>query len=351
MIYQKGMKDLENRLLATGENLDSLAANVLKRYDIIPEKITVIQGGTIKTVWKIKTAGGFFCLKRLKQSYDKALFSVNAQIFIKKSGGNVPRIILDKTNQPIVQFNDQLFVLYEWLQGKDISFVNPADLRIAILGLAAFHKATKGYKPAENARISTKLAKWPEQYNSMKTKIITWKETAKSMQSAPGNAAYLSCVDAITVIANTAQDLLEKTDYRKLTAENSPSIVLCHQDYGTGNAISTDNGVAVLDLDGVTFDLPSRDLRKIIGKLAEINNRWDKNTIKTVIDHYSSVNPMSQKEKEILYVDLLYPHWFFGLVKNQFDNNKQLKPYEIEKIARLEQSKVSLLTDMLKRGE
>lgn len=342
---------MDNQLLETDKTLNSLAVEVLKKYDIAPENIAVIQSGTIKTVWKIKTRDGFLCLKRLKQSYDKALFSVNAQIFISKSGGNVPRIIPDKTNQPIVQYNDQLFVVYEWLQGKDLNFGSPSDLRIAILGLARFHAASKGYKPVENSRVSTKLAKWPEQYNSMKSRMIAWKEVAKSRKSVPSNAAYLNCVDTMVDIANQALELLDKAYYRDLTAADSPSIVLCHQDYGTGNAISTDSGVVVLDLDGVTFDLPVRDLRKIIGKLAENKNQWDKNTIRTILEWYGTVNPMNQKEKEILYIDLLFPHWFFGLVKNQFDNNKQLKSSEIEKIARLEQAKVSLLMDLLKRGE
>lgn len=342
---------MQNQTPAANENLDSLAANVLKNYAIIPQNITVIQSGTIKTVWKVKAADGLYCLKRLKQTYDKALFSVNAQIYIRKSGGNVPRIIPDKANQPIVQHDGQLFVLYEWLPGKDISFANPAELRLAITGLAGFHAASKGYKPVEDSRVSSKLARWPEQYNSMKTKLLAWKEAAKSSPTTPSNAAYLSCIDSIAGIASQAQELLEKTDYSSLTAESSPKIVLCHQDYGAGNAISTDKGVFVLDLDGVTFDLPVRDLRKIIGKLAAMNGRWDKGTINTITDIYSSVNSLSRKEKEILYVDLLFPHWFFGLVKNQFINNKPLKAVDIERIARLEQAKVPILLDMLKRGE
>jgi spore coat protein I len=41
-----------------------------------------------------------------------------------------------------------------------------------------------------------------------------------------------------------------------------PRTVLCHQDYGKGNALLTDEGVMVIDLDNVSFDLPARDLRK-----------------------------------------------------------------------------------------
>jgi len=44
----------------------------------------------------------------------------------------------------------------------------------------------------------------------------------------------------------------------------------------------------------------------------------------------------------------MYPHWFFGLVKNIFKNNKSESPSKIEKTARLETSKVPLLAEKLR---
>lgn len=71
------------------EDLSAIAYNVLKEYEIAPDKVTVIQGGTIKTVWRVSSGGINYCLKRLKQTIDKALFSVHAQIHIRDSGGLV----------------------------------------------------------------------------------------------------------------------------------------------------------------------------------------------------------------------------------------------------------------------
>lgn len=332
-------------------DLDKLARAVLKQYDLEPESITVIQGGSIKTVWKVMTKSGPVCLKRLKQTLDKAIFSANAQIYIKNSGGKVPGIMLTKTGQPIATHNEQLFAVYEWVPGTSLDFNNNNDLKPSIVGLAAFHKASRGYVPPENARISTKLSKWPEQYTSMKNRMSEWKEAARKNSSAAGYAAYLANTDAVLDIADLALYLLEKSAYLKLTAPDSQSIVLCHQDYGKGNALQSDDGVYVLDLDGVTYDLPARDLRKIIGKRAENRNLWDSATITSILQAYCEVNPLSREEKEVLYIDLVFPHWYFGLVKNMFQSNKSLKPAEIERIAKLEQSKLTLLNSLIKRGE
>jgi len=104
------------------ENL-KLASSVLEEYGIEPENISVVQSANIKTVWRIKTKDRELCLKRLKHPLDKALFSVNAQDFIYNHGGNVAGIIRDKEGNLIHSFNDQLFVVYEWLYGRDLSFV------------------------------------------------------------------------------------------------------------------------------------------------------------------------------------------------------------------------------------
>lgn len=342
---------MEKAALNSSNDLDRLSQEVLKYYDIKADTVSVIQGGSIKTVWKVMTRNGPVCLKRLKQTYDKALFSTNAQIYIKNNGGKVPGILLSKKGEPVVQHNDQLFVMYEWIPGKSLDFNINDDLRPSIKGLAAFHIASKGYVPPENSRTSTKLSKWPEQYTSMKNRIQEWKEISKKNASSPAHSTYLKHIDSMTDITDLALYLLERSSYMKLTAPESASIVLCHQDFGKGNALQTDNGVYVLDLDGVTYDLPARDLRKIIGKRAENKNQWDSAGINNVLQAYTEINPLSSEEKEILYIDLAFPHWFFGLIKNMFQSNKALKPGEIERIANLEQSKLSLLNTLIKRGE
>jgi spore coat protein I len=148
-------------------------------------------------------------------------------------------------------------------------------------------------------------------------------------------------------ICKQAIDAINKSDYGLLAADGSESVVLCHQDYGRGNALLFNGQVFVLDLDGVTFDLPARDLRKLIGKNAENRGSWHSETISDILGWYEEINPLNNKEKEVLYIDMLFPHWFYGLVKNLFKGGKTLKPSEIEKIAKLEESKVALLKNLI----
>lgn len=342
---------MKNEIITAGagKSNEQIARDVLREYGIQPESLAVIQSGAIKTVWKLRSSGRQLCLKRLRHTIDKAQFSVNAQIYIKNSGGLVPGIILSLKGQPIVEYDGQLFVLYEWIDGSDLNFSNPADLKKAVQGLARFHIASKGYKPSGDSRVSTKLGRWPEQYTSMRNKMAAWKDTAASRPVQPSYTAYLKHTDAMTALADMALARLCASAYAALTTEGSDAVVLCHQDYGKGNAISAAGGIYIIDLDGVTFDLPARDLRKIIGKQAENLGQWRTESITNIIDWYSQVNPQSKAEIEILLTDLLYPHWYYGLVKNRFQNEKPLKAEEIERAARLEESKVAVLSALFKK--
>jgi len=338
-LTQKSEADGSLRLLAT---------QVLQQYNIIPEELSVVQGGSVKTVWKFRYKGREYCLKRFKQTLDKVLFSVHAQIYIRNAGGNVPGVVLAQNGEPVVKRDNELFAVYEWLSGKDLAFGNTRQLSLALEGLAKFHAASKGYTAIEGARVSSKLGKWPGQYESMRNRLLAWKETAGGLGGRQ-HKSYLACVDSMTALADEAMRRLNASKYRELTAEHSPVPVLCHQDYGKGNALLTDEGVMVIDLDNVSFDLPARDLRKIIGKTAQNNDRWDRKTIENILSWYSHVNAVSEDEKTVLYIDLLFPHWFFGLVKNQYEKLKDLKAPDVERIAGLEQSKVPVLRELLER--
>lgn len=331
-------------------SLLEIARSVLERYDVDTVKIQVIQQGGIKTVWKVFTGKGLFCLKRLKQTEEKALFSVGAQRYIKSKGGNVPGVILNKAHEAITDMNNELFVLYEWIEGRQLNFDKKEDFMAAMEGLAHFHKFSKGYQPPESARVSTKIAKWPDQYHSMLNRLNEWKGISRQKAGTATYDAYLKWVDPIMALGEKAIQYLEGSCYSSLSIPGSQAVVLCHQDYGKGNALLTPGGVWVLDLDGVTFELAARDLRKIILKTMENQGKWHEESMKEIISWYEKSNILSMEEKKMVYIDTLFPHSFFGTVKNQFIKNKPVKATSIEKIGKIEMSKENSLKSLILGG-
>lgn len=285
--------------------------------------------------------------KRLKQTEEKALFSVEAQRYIKAKGGNVPGVILNKAHEPITDMNHELFVLYEWIEGKQLNFEKKEDFMAAMEGLAHFHKFSKGYQPPESARISTKIAKWPDQYRSMLSRMNEWKSISVQKAGTPVYDVYLEWVDPIMALGEKAIQYLEGSSYSSLSSQDSPAVVLCHQDYGKGNALLTPGGVWILDMDGVTFELAARDLRKIILKTMENQGKWQEGSMLEIVSWYEKANKLTAEERKMVYIDALFPHSFFGTVKNQFVKNKQVKATSIGKIGKLEMSKENSLKSLI----
>lgn len=334
---------------ALDTRLQDIARSVLARYDVDPLKIQVIQQGDIKTVWKVFTGKGTVCLKRLKQTMEKAMFSVEAQRYIKSKGGNVPGVVLNKSHEAITDRNNELFVLYEWIEGKQLNFDNKEDFMAAMEGLAHFHRFSKGYQPPESARVSTKIAKWPDQYRSMLSRLDEWKSISLQKAGTAVYDAYLEWVDPIMALGEKAIRYLEDSSYSSLSSQGSSAVVLCHQDYGKGNALLTPGGVWILDMDGVTYELAARDLRKIILKTIENQGKWQEGSMLEIIGWYENANPLSMEERKMVYIDTLFPHSFFGTVKNQFIKNKPVKAMSIERIGKLEMSKENSLKSLIER--
>lgn len=324
-------------------NYSDLGRKVLLEYNITPQDLQTLQSKGLKTLWKFSYKGTTLCLKRLKHSLEEALFSVNAQIYILNNGGNVPKIHPNSKGSPITQFNEQLFVLYSWVDGRDMNLENPKDLALALQALSKFHIDSIGYVPPPTAIISSKLGKWPTQYESMKNRMLKIKELCIQTPNNPSYSTYIKHIDPIIEICNKSINLINNSPYSSLCSINQKDSCLCHQDYGTGNVMLSKEGSTVIDLDGVTYDLPIRDLRKIIGKRIMKSQNFNINTFESILKYYETNSTLSPELKKVLKIDLMFPHWFFGLVKTLHKSPKAIGNDKISSISRFELNKFSVL--------
>ena len=328
-------------------NYSELGTKVLLEYNITPQNLQTLQSKGLKTLWKFTYKGTTLCLKRLKHSMEEALFSVNAQIYIFNNGGKVPKILPNSKGDSITQFNGQLFVLYSWIDGRDMNLENPKDLAIALQALSKFHTDSIGYEPPTTAIISTKLGKWPNQYESMKNRMIKIKELCIQTPNNISYSTYLKHIDPIIEICDKTINLINNSAYNDLCSIIQKDSCLCHQDFGTGNVMLSKEGATVIDLDGVTYDLPIRDLRKIIGKRMMKFQDFNIDTVKSILKYYETNNTLSPEQKKVLIIDLMFPHWFFGLVKTLHKTPKQIGIDKISATSKFEQNKFSILQKWL----
>jgi spore coat protein I len=328
-------------------NYSELAKKVLLEYKIVPGYLKLLQSKGLKTLWKLIYKNTPLCLKRLNQSPEQALFSVNAQIYILNNGGNVPKIYPNAKGNAITEYNGQLFVLYSWVDGRDMNLDDPKDLALALQTLSKFHTDSIGYEPPTTAIISSKLGRWPKQYESMKNRMLKIQELCSQNLNNASYSTYIKSVDPIIEICNKTISFIDNSSYNDLCNIEQKQSCLCHQDFGTGNVMLSKEAGIVIDLDSVTYDLPARDLRKIIGKRMMKFNDYSIRNIETILKFYETNNILSPNHREVLKIDLMFPHWFFGLIKSIHKNNETINSDKISSIAKFEQNKFSVLQKCL----
>lgn len=309
--------------------------------------ITIMQSGGIKTIWKMDTPTGSFCLKRIRKTIDSVKFTTAAQDYLYNKGALVAEIMLTRDGQLFFIHEGYALVLYSWIEGADLEMdENLEHLCTGIKGLAQFHRESVGFIPPVDCEVSTRMGKWPEYYRKMAEHLIDWKMEAQK-EMTPFHLAYLKTVDEMVDMAYQAILLIEASTYSEWVKQIGNYGYLCHQDYGPGNALETEQGVYVLDHDNLTYDIPLRDVRKLIVKRMDEMEHWDQDELKRIIGWYETVFPLTPEQRHILYIDLLFPNEYYGDAKNPFKKGKRGEAGKIITAYEFEIEKQAILSRLL----
>lgn len=329
--------------------LVKLAEYIITSWDIAVERIEVIQGGQMALVWKIHTNNGPVCLKRIHRPEKKALFSINAQNYLAEKGGRVPGILRNKNNDLFTKQGPFLFVLYDWIEGGVFDLAVDPDLEFVMKGLAEFHLWSEGYHPPEGIPVFKKLGRWPNHYIKRCQQMESWKLIAQSTPDNPFSQLYLQEIDYFIEQGRQTLDRLMQSQYVPWVEAQSANPTLCHQDYGAGNTVLGNDGkIWVIDLDTVSYDLPIRDLRKMIIPLLDTTGEWDEARFQLMMNSYESINPLTPEQKEVMYIDMLFPYEMYDIAREKFVRKTDMFAEELAQAFEYERIKEAKLNSMIK---
>ncbi|KXG10196.1 Spore coat protein I [Anoxybacillus sp. P3H1B] len=298
--------------------IEQIAQEVLQSYDLSVQSRQVVttkpdKGGAI---WKLETKSGPKSLKLLHRRPTRSLFSLGAQEYlvnVKKA--RVPAIIQTKDGQNYVEVGGKLWFVAEWIEPLAPVSKDLEGAKQLCYALGEFHHLSKGYVPPQQAEVASRLHKWPKSYKKMIEKMEWFRTIATAYQEMPASPHLLNTVDEFKEQAKRGFDRLNQSHYFELAAKGNEYWGLVHQDYGWSNGQMGAEGMWIIDLDGVAFDLPIRDLRKLIsGTMADLY-RWDAQWVREMIRSYHEANPISAELYEILMIDLSMPNEFYKNIK------------------------------------
>jgi CotS family spore coat protein len=311
--------DLEDE--GTGVNLDmwvppevdKLAEQVIAYYDMEIHTKTLITSKPDKggAIWKIETNKGPRSLKLLHRKPKRSLFSVGAQDYIVKNGGRVPELIKSKEGALYVEKGGKLWIVTDWIESLTPASKDLSGAQALCYGLGEFHRHTRGYTPPTGSQRASRLYQWPAYYQKIITKIGWFRNVAKAYSDIPSSQVLLANINTFERQALDALSFLQQSSYTQMVSRGEEHWGLVHQDYGWSNGQLGIGGLWVIDLDGVAYDLPIRDLRKLISGTMDDLGRWDVTWIRGMISAYHEANTIDRETYEILLNDLAFPNEFY----------------------------------------
>lgn len=298
--------------------LEMLARQVMEQYDMQVNEMVLITSKPDKgaAIWRINTDKGNRSIKVLHRRPQRSLFSIGAQEYMSGLGYRVPSFIPTRDGSIYVEAGGKLWIVTEWIE--PLLPVSKIDLEGAAelcFGLGEFHKNSKGYVPPYGSERSSRIYRWTKYYEEIIAEIGWFRDIAQAYPETAASGSLLAVVDDFERQAIEVFEKFKLSPYTKMIAKGEPHWGLAHQDYGWSNGQMGPGGIWVIDLDGVSYDLPFRDLRKLITSTMDDMGVWDVTWIRGMIDAYHQANPIDQETFEILWLDMAFPNEFYKHVK------------------------------------
>ncbi|MFC0471809.1 CotS family spore coat protein [Halalkalibacter kiskunsagensis] len=298
--------------------IEEMAQKVLTHYDLSVSNLEVVttkadKGGLI---WKMETDKGPYSLKILHRRPGRSQFSLGAQEYlVKEKQAKVPPLFQTKNGENYIEMGGKLWFVAEWIEPLYQVANDIEGAKLLCHALGEFHHLTKGYVPPKGSENPSRLYRWPKSYEKVLKKMSWFRNIATVYPEMPASQAILTHVDMFEEQARNALSQLEQSAYYNLVARGNTAWGLVHQDYGWSNGQMGPDGMWIIDLDGVAYDLPIRDLRKLITGQMDDMGVWDVEYMKGMIEAYHEANPIEDELYEILLIDMSLPNEFYKNIK------------------------------------
>lgn len=232
----------------------------------------------------LHTCRGTYFLKQIPWYADSETilnFSHSFQLFLKKNGFPLPKILPTKSGTTFIEFNQQKFFLSEFIEGRP--FQNrPEDIEAAALCLAQLHHLSEFFNPAEP---------WPREnlVEILGNHIDLVQNIAvSSVENNHKRKEIMATLDRLGDLKNDLEVALEKRDIYHI-----PPIAV-HGDFIPWNlALGKGEVSAVYDFDNSCMDTRLHDVGEAVaaffGLDYEGNTSNHRPAIRTYLDEDATV--------------------------------------------------------------
>jgi CotS family spore coat protein len=296
-----------------------LLLSVMGKYDF--EVFNIIKA---RSAYKVETDKGNICLKRMRHGKNKAH---NGNLLVEELSNNnflnTSKYIYTKEGRLFVTIDKLVFYVTEWINGKECDLGDIREAENCSKLLARFHIATNKID-TKKFPIRNNLKNWPEVFSSNLNDLEKYKKIIQRKKiKSEFDLNYLNNIEGFYSRGMYLIELLNSSNYYKLSKAAMESRTICHDSFYYQNIIKTEEKYYIIDLDSILIDLQINDLGKFIRRLMyKTEYQWNFEKALLIINAYNSIYKLSKDEYEVMIALIMFPHKFWKLGKKKYEKNK-----------------------------
>lgn len=307
--------------------VEDIKSNVLNHYNIETfniENIKFKDTDKQRAVYKVYTNKGIKCLKKVYYDKKTLLFLYSVIEWLNARGILCPRLISTKKGLKYVNYNDNLFILTDWIDGRKCDYDNIDDIKAVAVNLAKIHKTSKNFKPIDGSKIRQADKDYLSSYSKHFLQLLELSNSAYLIKDK-FSKIYLEHFDYNLEKARESVYILSQIDFSKPIGDEVSNCSICHLDYVNKNLIFTpENRLYAIDFDRTMLDIPVHDVSIFLRRiLKRENTSWDFEIFKCAVESYEKVRPLSCNEYLLLFSILMFPQKFWKVSRDYYKNRRE----------------------------
>jgi len=283
------------------------------------------QCSIVRDLIKIETTYGLKCIRRVNYSMERLKYIYDAKEYLIKKGYDfIDRFLLSRDDNPNIIYNNGIYVLTDWIEGRECNFDNFGDVKIATENLAKLHYCSTGYLPSDGIEIRSELGKLPMILEKRSQEMQKLKKIAKKGKSR-FDYLFLENVDVFINKSIESLRIINSPIYNRLIEKEEKNRGICHRDYSYHNLILNKEGnLYTINFDYCCYELKVYDIASFLRKIMSVCN-WNVEAAMNVINWYNAVYNIEQDEMKMIFALLEYPQKFWRIA-NRYYNSRRTRP-------------------------
>jgi len=283
-------------------------------------KFDLVSAEKFRTTYKVITNHGNFCLKRMKHGRNKVKNAcILTEELLSNNFTNTGKYFRTKDGDFYVRYKKNIFYLTEWLEGEECDLNNIDEAVSCAKLLAQFHFISN--KIGRNKfHLRSNLKNWPNIFTSNLNNIEKFKRIIISKRiKNEFDVLFLENIDVFYNRGVSAINMVNKSQYYKLSKIANDEKTICHNSFYYQNIIKNKEEYFISDFDSIMIDLQISDLGKFIRRLMfNKNYGWNFDFAKILIEAYNSINKLNKEDLEIMFALIIFPNKFWKLGQKRY---------------------------------